>query len=207
MTQHTHHPLESLLKGHKIILGSQSPRRVALLRELGLELEVRPSHADESHPSEYSPRTLPLTLAKRKADALASTLSPGDILITADTIVEVDGEVLEKPGTLERARIFLRKLSGKWHTVHSGYCVRLDEREISDTVHTEIHAAELSDSDIDYYLSHYEVLDKAGAYGIQDWIGLAAIDEIRGSYNNVIGLPTAHIFRALQALQDTITNS
>ena len=196
----TDHPLAERLRGYRIILGSQSPRRVDLLTALGLSFEVRPSHADESHPIGVNPRTLPLVLAKRKADALRESLTPTDLLITADTIVELSGEVIEKPGTIERAREFLQRLSGRWHTVHSGYCVRLGEKEIAGTVHTEIHFCPLLDDEIDYYLAHYEVLDKAGAYGIQDWIGLAAIDEVRGSYNNVIGLPASYIYRALKEI-------
>ena len=197
---HTHHPLAALLGGHRIILGSQSPRRVELLRELGLSFEVRPSHADESHPEGVDPASLPLVLSKRKADALMADVATGDILITADTIVELEGEILEKPGTITRAKAFLQRLSGKWHTVHSGWCVRLGARELSGTVATRIHFCDLSEAEIDYYLSHYEVLDKAGAYGIQDWIGLAFIDEVQGSYNNVIGLPTTHIYRALKEI-------
>ena len=199
-TLHSHHPLEQRLRGRRIILGSQSPRRLDLLRELGLSFEVHPSHADESHPEAVSPEKLPLILAQRKADALMEGLSPRDILITADTIVALEGEVIEKPGTLLRAAEFLRKLSGKWHTVYSGYSVRSGGREISGIVSTRIHFCPLSEEEIAYYLSHYEVLDKAGAYGIQDWIGLAAIDEVQGSYNNVIGLPASYIYRALKEI-------
>ena len=199
-TLRSHHPLAELLEDHRIILGSQSPRRVELLRELGLTFEVHPSHADESHPAGVDPASLPLVLAKKKADALSDVVSEGDILITADTIVELAGEIIEKPGTLTRAKAFLHKLSGKWHTVHSGWCVRLGERELSGTVATRIHFCELDEAEIDYYLSHYETLDKAGAYGIQDWVGLAFIDEVQGSYNNVIGLPTTHIYRALKEI-------
>lgn len=194
------HPLSSLLRGHRVILGSQSPRRVTLLRELGLDFEVRPSHADESHPENVSPRELPLILAKRKAEALRATCSlPGDLLITADTIVDVSGKILEKPHDITEAKEFLKLLSGRWHTVHSGFCLRMDGREVTETVHTDIHFSELSDQEIDYYITRSEVLDKAGAYGIQDWIGLACIDEIKGSYNNVIGLPTATLYRTLKA--------
>lgn len=196
----SNHPLAQKLQGHRIILGSQSPRRVQLLHELGLTCEVHPSNADESHPEGADAETLPLLLAQRKADALKSILSPSDILITADTIVELDGDVLEKPGNIERAKSFLRRLSGKWHRVHSGYCVRSRKEEISGTVRTEIHFCRITDKEIDYYLSRCEVLDKAGAYGIQDWIGLACVDEVRGSYNNVIGLPTSYIYSALKEL-------
>lgn len=194
------HPLAWAMEGHRLILGSKSPRRVALLEELGLEFEVRPSDADESHPDDVNPTTLPLILAKRKAEALIGTLAETDILITADTIVALEGRVLEKPGTIDRARSFLRELSGKWHTVYTGYCVRMGRKEIDGTVETKIHFCPLTSREIDYYLSRCEVLDKAGAYGIQDWIGLMAADEVRGSYNNVIGLPTSYIYRAIAEL-------
>ena len=194
------HPLAEALEGHRLILGSQSPRRVALLEGLGFEFEIRPSDADESHPDDVDPASLPLILAKRKAEALSEGLAETDILITADTIVALEGRVLEKPGTIDRAKSFLRDLSGKWHTVYTGYCVRLGQKEISGTVETKIHFCPLTDREIDYYLSRCEVLDKAGAYGIQDWIGLAAVDEVRGSFSNVIGLSTSSIYRAIAEL-------
>ena len=196
------HPLARAMEGHRLILGSKSPRRVALLKGLGFDFEVRPSDADESHPDDVAPDALPLILAKRKAEALTGTLAETDLLITADTIVALDGRVLEKPETIDRAKSFLRELSGKWHTVYTGYCVRMGRKEISGTVETKIHFCPLTGREIDYYLSRYEVLDKAGAYGIQDWIGLVAADDVRGSYNNVIGLPTSYIYRAIAELSD-----
>ncbi len=196
------HPLARAMEGHRLILGSKSPRRVALLKGLGFDFEVRPSDADESHPDDVAPDALPLILAKRKAEALTGTLAETDILITADTIVALDGQVLEKPGTIDRAKSFLRELSGKWHTVYTGYCVLMGQKEISGTVETKIHFCPLTGREIDYYLSRCEVLDKAGAYGIQDWIGLVAADDVRGSYNNVIGLPTSYIYRAIAELTD-----
>lgn len=192
------HPLFSLLRGRRIILGSQSPRRIELLTQLGLPLECRPSDAPENHDDIECAEAVPVHLAMRKAKYLESTLKPDDILITADTIVILDGEIIEKPHDLDDARRFLQKLSGKWHKVITGYCIVSQEKEYHASVESSIRFVPLSADEINYYISKYQVLDKAGAYGIQDWIGLIGVAEINGSYHNVMGLPTAHLYAQLK---------
>lgn len=164
---------------------------------LGIDCTVLPSNADESHPEQVDPHELPLVLAARKADALMSQIGDGAVLITADTVVVLEGKVLEKPSNLDEARTFLKQLSGKWHTVFSGFVIRCSGKEIRGVVPTKVHIRALTSDEIDYYITAYPVLDKAGAYGIQDWIGAVAVDQIYGSYSNVVGLPTAEVYRAL----------
>ena len=192
------HPLESKLKGLHIILGSQSPRRVELLKQLGLTFEVRPSHAPEDHIEVQDPNEVPLVLATRKAEFLLPQLHLNDLLITADTIVVLEGEILEKPHSLNEAAIYLNRLSGKWHQVITGYCLTMSDRQFRASVTSDILFDHLTEEAISYYVNRYEVLDKAGAYGIQDWIGLIGVKEIKGSYHNVMGLPTAHLYQHLK---------
>lgn len=192
------HPLESKLKGLHIILGSQSPRRVELLKQLGLTFEVRPSHAPEDHIEVQDPNEVPLVLATRKAEFLLPQLHPNDLLITADTVVVLEGEILEKPHSLNEAAVYLNRLSGKWHQVITGYCLTMSDRQFRASVTSDILFDHLAEEAISYYVNRYEVLDKAGAYGIQDWIGLIGVKEIKGSYHNVMGLPTAHLYQHLK---------
>lgn len=192
------HPLDSLLGTWRLVLGSKSPRRVDLLKELGLDFEVRPSHFDEQHGAEISPRELPLLLAQGKAQDLRASLAHDELLITADTIVILDGEVIEKPRNLEEAASFLRRLSGRWHQVVTAFVLATTLQQTSESVESEILFAPLTDEEIAYYLSRCEVLDKAGAYGVQDWIGLVGVREIRGSYHNVMGLPTSVLYHRLK---------
>ncbi|MDD7558370.1 MAG: Maf family protein [Porphyromonas somerae] len=192
------HPLEARLRGLHIILGSQSPRRVELLKQLGLTFEVRPSYAPEDHIEVQDPHEVPLVLATRKAEFLLPQLHPNDLLITADTVVVLEGQILEKPHSLEEAATYLNRLSGKWHQVITGYCLTMSERQFRASVTSDILFDHLTEEEISYYVTRYEVLDKAGAYGIQDWIGLIGVKEIQGSYHNVMGLPTAHLYQHLK---------
>ena len=192
------HPLNALLHGWRLVLGSKSPRRVELLKQLGLKFETRPSHFDEQHSDDLPPEDLALFLAKGKAEDLRRELEQDELLITADTIVILDGEVIEKPHSLEEAAHFLRRLSGRWHQVVTAFVLTTTEHQVSESVESEIHFAPLSEEEIAYYLSHYEVMDKAGAYGVQDWIGLIGVSEIRGSYHNVMGLPTSLLYHRLK---------
>lgn len=192
------HPLAKLLEGKKIVLGSQSPRRQELLSKLGLPFETRPSHAPEDHDALTPAEQLPLILATRKADWLKQTMAANELLITADTIVIKEGQVIEKPRDLNQARLFLEQLAGDWHSVITGYCIVSKENQYKASVKSRILFNTLQSEEIDYYLSHFNVLDKAGAYGIQDWIGLIGVSEIQGSYHNVMGLPTAHLYHQLK---------
>lgn len=192
------HPLEARLRGLNIILGSQSPRRVELLKQLGLTFEVRPSHAPEDHIEVQDPLEVPQLLASRKAEFLLPQLKTSDLLITADTVVVLEEQILEKPHSLDEATTFLNRLSGRWHQVITGYCLTMLERQFKASVTSRILFEQLTEAEVDYYVSRYEVLDKAGAYGIQDWIGLIGVKEIQGSYHNVMGLPTAHLYQHLK---------
>ena len=181
-----------------LILGSTSPRRKELLERLGIEnLEVRPANVDEPHPEEVAPEDMALFLARRKSDALLSGLSDGDLLLTADTVVLLDDKILDKPVSEEDARDHLHRLSGRSHRVITGIVLTDRTETIERSVETEVYFAPLTEDDITYYIRHCHVMDKAGGYGIQDWIGLAAVEHINGSYTNVMGLPAAEVYSAL----------
>lgn len=181
-----------------LILGSASPRRRELLQRLGIEdLEVRPANVDEPHPEEVAPKDMALFLARHKADALLPGLSEGELLLTADTVVLLDDQILDKPVSEEDARDHLRRLSDRSHRVITGLVLTDGTQTIEQSVETEVSFAPLTEDDITYYIRHCHVMDKAGGYGIQDWIGLAAVERINGSYTNVMGLPTAEVYSAL----------
>lgn len=184
-----------------LILGSGSPRRLELLRQLGVgDIEVRPAQVDEPHPAEVAPEDMALFLADRKSRALVDGLKEGEVLLTADTIVLADDTILDKPVSEEDAREHLEQLSGRSHRVITGFVLTDGERSIRQSVETVVTFAPLGEREIRYYMDHCNVMDKAGGYGIQDWIGLAAVSGIQGSYTNVIGLPTAEVYAALVSL-------
>ena len=198
----------------KIILASNSPRRKELLSGLGLEYEVRTLPGlDESYPDGLPMEEIPQYISRKKAAAY--TLGDDELLITADTIVWLDGEVLGKPADEAEARQMLRKLSGKTHQVVSGVTIKtlsnspvkgenslpLREgwgRSFASVSHVTF--AQLSDEEIDYYVTHYRPLDKAGAYGIQEWIGYIGVTSMEGSYFNVMGLPVQRLYTELKKL-------
>lgn len=174
----------------KLILCSQSPRRKELLSALGMPFEVRTlSGVDESYPEGLSHQDTALHIASKKAAAFASTRQPDELLITADTIVCLDGQVLGKPADEAEACRILRQLSGRTHEVVTAVCFISDEGVESFAVTTEVEFAELTDEIISHYVAQFQPLDKAGAYGIQEWFGHVGIRGIRGSYDNVVGLP------------------
>lgn len=193
-------PINSLLNGRRIVLGSQSPRRIQLLNELGVDVDVRPPDIDETYPDTLEKAEVPVYLSQLKAEHLLPTLAENEILITADTVVLLENDLLGKPADLDDARDSLRRLSGKTNTVITGYVIMDAHGAITKGKATsKIRFAPLEEQEIDYYIQRCEVLDKAGSYGVQDWIGLIAVEEIEGSYNNIIGLPTALIYRDLKA--------
>ncbi|KGN78759.1 hypothetical protein HQ35_08900 [Porphyromonas cangingivalis] len=192
--------MNALLGNRRVVLGSQSPRRIQLLGELGLHITVRPSEVEEVYPEGLSIEEVAPFLSRLKADSLRPSLSDEEILITADTVVLLEGELLGKPTDLDHARDFLHRLSGKTNTVITGYTIMdAHGKIIAGQAVSKIKFAPLEESEIEYYIRRCEVLDKAGAYGVQDWIGLIAVEDIQGSYNNIIGLPTALIYRDLKA--------
>lgn len=192
-------PINALLGNRRVVLGSQSPRRIQLLGELGLHITVRPSEVEEVYPEGLPIEEVAPFLSRLKADSLRPSLSDEEILITADTVVLLEGELLGKPTDLDHARDFLHRLSGKINTVITGYTIMdAHGKVIAGQAVSKIKFAPLEESEIEYYIRRCEVLDKAGAYGVQDWIGLIAVEDIQGSYNNIIGLPTALIYRDLK---------
>lgn len=193
------HPLQYLTHKCQLVLGSESPRRVELLKGLGLSFDVRPSGWDESSACNNEAHTLAMLKAKGKMHHLWATLSPNEMLITADTIVLLGEKVLEKPRNKQEATLFLQQLSNNWHTVLTAYTISSKEELWEEQeVTTQVHFAPISKGEIDYYTDHYSVLDKAGAYGVQDWIGLTAVDAIKGTYTNVMGLPTHEVYLVIE---------
>jgi septum formation protein len=181
-----------------LILASNSPRRQYLMREAGFEFTVQPSNADESFPTSMPVQFVPSYLAEKKAKAMMSQLK-NEIVITADTVVILGSDILNKPQGPADAFEMLSRLSGRVHTVITGVCL-LDKSksEIFDD-RTKVSFKKLSKEEIDYYVSTYKPYDKAGAYGAQDWIGMVAIEKIVGSYFNVMGLPIHKVYTRLHA--------
>lgn len=186
------------LKNYRIILASGSPRRRELLTGLGLDYEVRLlPDIDETYPDTLQGEDIPLHIACAKADAYRPTMQADELLITADTIVWIDGRVLGKPADEKEACRMLITLSGRTHRVITGVCLTTTTRRRTFAVTTEVTFAPLRDEEIAHYVACYRPLDKAGAYGIQEWIGFIGVESIRGSYFNVMGLPVQRLYREL----------
>lgn len=184
---------------YKLILASNSPRRRELLSGLGLDFEVRVLPGiDESHPAELQGGDIPLYISKKKADAYVASLRPDELLITADTIVWLDGEVLEKPKDEADACRMLHELSGKTHQVFTGVCLTTTEKQVSFSCRSDVTFCQLTDEEINHYVQCYRPLDKAGAYGVQEWIGYVGVERIEGSFFNVVGLPVQRLYQALK---------
>ncbi len=184
----------------RLILASNSPRRKELLAGLDIPFEVRViSGIDETHPEGVDCYSLPEILSQNKAKAYKDAIADDEVILTADTVVIVDNEVLEKPATLEEAKQMLRQLSGRSHDVITGVCIGTKEDLTLShfSVLTEVRFKELSDEEIDYYVETYKPLDKAGAYGIQEWIGYVGVTGMDGSFYNVMGLPVQRIYPEL----------
>lgn len=190
--------LLDLLKNYDVVLASGSPRRKHLLKEMGLNFRVETRSVDENFPGNLSPSEVAVFLSKLKSQAFQDDeLKDNTLLITADTIVTIDGEILGKPGDRQEAFEILQKLSGTSHDVITGMTLRIKDRFHSFFSTTKVYFKTLSQDEIDYYIDNYKPFDKAGAYGIQEWIGHAAIHKIEGSYFNVMGLPTDRLFDEL----------
>lgn len=184
---------------YKYILASNSPRRRELLAGLGLDFEVRVLPGiDESYPSELQGGDIPLYISKEKANAYVGQLREDELLITADTIVWLDGEVLEKPKDEADASRMLHELSGRTHQVFTGVSLTTTTKQVSFSCRSDVTFCTLTDDEIDYYISHYRPLDKAGAYGVQEWIGYVGVECIEGSFFNVVGLPVQRLYQALK---------
>ena len=181
----------------KILLASNSPRRKELLTALGFGFEVVSVDCDEVYPDNLPVEKIAEYLSDLKADAYKN-LQSGEVLITADTIVALENEVLGKPKNVTEAKEMLRRLSGKTHEVYTGITIRNSEKSISKTDVTHVETGELTDEEIDYYVDNYKPFDKAGAYGVQEWFGMAKIKRITGSYYTVMGLPTHLVYLILK---------
>ena len=188
-----------LIDKYKITLASKSPRRQQLLKEMGIEFEVRVKSVDESFPSGMGKENVALYLCEKKANEFAiDEFGNDELLITADTIVCLGDEILNKPAGRDHAIQMIEKLSGKKHEVITGICLRSAEKRKSFFVSTDVYFKMLSSEEIEYYVDHYKPYDKAGSYGIQEWIGYVGIEKIEGSYFNVVGLPTARLWEELK---------
>ena len=184
---------------YKIILASNSPRRKELLAGLDLQFEVRVlQDIDESYPADLPTHKIAEFISKKKADAYVETMADDELVITADTVVILGDEVMGKPHDEADAKRMLGELSGRTHQVATGVTLSTRQRQMSFSVVTNVTFKELSADEIDYYVRTYQPMDKAGAYGIQEWIGYIGVTALEGSYFNVMGLPVQRIYEALK---------
>ena len=189
------------LDKYQIILASNSPRRKELMSGLGVDFVVRTlPDVDESYPADLAGAAIPEYISRKKADAYRSIMQPGELLITADTIVWLDGKVLGKPEGREGAVEMLRSLSGKSHQVFTGVCLTTTEWQKSFTAASDVEFDVLSEEEIRYYVDKYQPMDKAGAYGVQEWIGYIGVKSISGSFYNIMGLPIQKLYGELKKL-------
>jgi septum formation protein maf len=187
-------------KMKKIVLSSNSPRRKELLGELGIDFEVRVIEGiDETYPKELSVEEVPQYIAREKARVYI--VGKDEVLLTADTVVVLGNEIMGKPHDEADAMRMLRQLSGKTHQVITGVCLTTNDKQVTFADVTDVSFADLTDEEIKYYVDNFRPLDKAGAYGIQEWIGLAGVTGIKGSYFNVVGLPVHRVYAELKKLE------
>jgi septum formation protein len=184
---------------YPFILASGSPRRKELLSIFQIPFEILVSDADESFDESVLPIELPAMLSERKARAVQE-IRPDALILAADTVVDLNGKILNKPTDRQEAESMLKSLSGQIHAVHTAYCLVTPEQKIIRTDTAKVHFRALSDQEIQWYLNEGKPMDKAGAYGIQEWIGLIAVDKLDGSYFTVMGLPTHLLWQDLMAL-------
>jgi septum formation protein len=182
---------------YKLILGSASPRRQELLKSLGFEFTVKPINADESFPETLKAQQIPLFLAEKKASFFSEELKENELLITADTIVWCEGKVLNKPENFEDGKRMLGLLSGKMHEVFTAVALTSAEKQVNFVDSSKVYFKKLTTDEIEYYLMNFKPYDKAGAYGVQDWMGYVGIDRIEGSFYNVMGLPVKELYAEL----------
>ena len=187
------------LKQYNIILASNSPRRKELLAGLGIDFDIRVLPGiKEQYPEELCVEKIPAFLAAQKAEANKQSMNDKDLLITADTVVVCDGKALGKPQNETAAAAMLQTLSGKTHQVITGVCLTSREKQTVFSVSTDVTFRRLTNEEINYYISKFKPYDKAGAYGIQEWIGYIGVESIYGSFFNVMGLPVQRLYCELQ---------
>lgn len=180
----------------KFLLASQSPRRQELLKGLGIDFEIVKIDADESYPTHLKREAITEYISAQKAKAYTD-LKPNEILITADTLVCLSDEVLGKPKDEKAAFDMIHKLAGKTHQVYTSVTIKSTDKEITFSDKTDVSFDEFTDEEIEYYIEHFNPMDKAGAYGIQDWLGFAKVSKIEGCYYNVMGLPLNKLYNTL----------
>ncbi len=189
--------LKEKLKHKNLILASGSPRRQLFLKELDLDFEIRLKDIDEHYPSHLNGKEITDYLAKLKASAFMDELEENDLLITADTIVWLNNKAIEKPKNVDEAKQMLHQLSGKKHEVISSFCITSQTKQIIKNEITQVYFGKLTKGEIDYYVKNYQPFDKAGSYGIQEWIGYIGIEKIEGSFFNVMGFPIKLFYNEL----------
>lgn len=193
--------LREKLKAYKIVLASGSPRRQQFFKELDLDFEIRIKEVEEIYPDTLQGVEITNYLAKLKSAAFDNDIQPNEIIVTSDTIVWLDNKALGKPKDKEEAFLMLQSMAGKTHEVITSVCFKtINKIDILNCV-TRVTFNPITDDEIRFYIDNYQPFDKAGAYGIQEWIGLMAIAKIEGSYTNVVGLPTDLVYRYLSNLK------
>jgi septum formation protein len=195
--------LKNILTEHTIILASGSPRRKKFFEEMELNFEIRLKPIDEVYPVTLKGAEISNYLAELKATPFKEDLQPKDILITSDTVVWHNNRSLAKAESTQEAHQMLQSLSGDWHEVITSVCFTTTETQFTKHKITQVKFKELSDSEIEHYVIKYKPFDKAGAYGIQEWIGLIGIEDIKGSYTNVVGLPTQLVYETLMRMANS----
>ena len=191
-----HHISKMPLLSRPLILASNSPRRQQLLKEMDFDFTVKVRPTDELFPTDLSAKEVPAFLAKQKAEQFKHDLK-SELILCADTVVVVDNEILNKPANADEAKAMLKKLSGRSHQVITGICLLNETETQLETDIAEVFFRQLTDNEMDYYIKNYQPFDKAGAYGIQEWIGMIGIERIEGSYFTVMGLPTHQVYNLL----------
>jgi len=187
---------------HKLILGSGSPRRKELLSGLGFDFEVRTKDTPEDYPSTLPLTEVPEFLAERKAEALFDTLSEDELVLCADTVVILNNKILGKPESRDEAIAMLEELSGNTHLVVTGVFIGNSKQKVLFSDTTEVTFVSLTHAEIEYYVDNYQPFDKAGSYGVQEWIGYVAVERMNGSYTTVMGLPTHRVYEELLSIQN-----
>ena len=187
-----------ILKGKKLILASSSPRRQELIKGLDIPFETRIFEIEESYPSDLSNEKIPEYLARLKASPFKNKLTNNEVVVTSDTIVLLKDQLLIKPKDKEEAQLMLRNLSNRMHRVLSSICVTSNSKQVCITDESKVYFKQLNEDEITYYIDKYKPYDKAGGYGIQEWLGFIGIEKIEGSYYNIMGLPTHRLYEVLK---------
>lgn len=187
------------ITNYKVLLASNSPRRKELLQGIDIDFEIKVlPDIDESYPASLPVEKVAEFIAEKKASSYTNNLKEDELLITADSVVILDGAIFGKPNNKEEANAMLTALSGKAHRVISGVCLATLEKQVSFSVTSEVLFSELSNEEIEYYINRYSPFDKAGSYGIQEWIGYIGVEHLSGSYFNIMGLPIQRLYRELK---------